>query len=182
MTGRNESRGACKECSGKGRVGIRNAALIPEDKLSQVQVRNILNFLWNAEIISDDEHTDGHTFKAWRDQHRVSLGLEKPVSNELDEPLSLKLRAYGYVLLLKKLSVNDVKAINKSIDVFANYATQSEAFRERKPYEAAFKNLAIVIIPIREQISYLESISEEERALLVDEQLKKLLAQINNQR
>lgn len=183
MTGRDANRGVCRECSGKGRVGIRNAAGadLSEIRFAQIQVRSILNFLWNAEIISDDEHIDGHTFEAWRNQHRVAMGLQKAISNDSDEPLALKLRAYGYVLLLKKLSVYDVKAVNKAIDVSSTFATEQEAIREKKPYQDAFRNLAKAIIPIREQITYLESASEEDRELLANGQLKILLELISKQ-
>ncbi len=170
----------CRACRGKGWVGSINVATMDnaDIRFAQVQVRNILNYLWGAGIITDDEHTDGHTFQAWRDQHRVALGLQRPVSYESDEPLVLKLRAYGFVLLLKKLNHYDVKAINKAIDVFVNQATELDARREERPYRRAFGNLARVIAPVREQVAYLENLSEEERDLLADERLKILLASI----
>jgi RecJ-like exonuclease len=187
MTGRNENRGVCKECSGKGRIGIRNASGVSENELSeirfaQIQVKSILNFLWNSEIISDDEHSDGHTYKAWRDQHNVAMGLEKAISNEFESPMTLKLRAHGYILLLKRLSVHDIKAINKAIDVRANHSTERDAIREQRPYRTAFANLARVIIPIKERISYLEGISEDERNMLSDDNMKLLLVDIHKMR
>jgi hypothetical protein len=172
----------CRTCKGRGWVGSINAATMESSdiRFAQVQVRNILNFLWNAGIITDDEHDDGHTFQAWRDQHRVALGLERPVSNTLEEPATLKLRAYGFILLLRKLNAYDAKAINKSLDVFANCGTEQDARREERPYRMAFTNLSKAIVPIKEKISYLERASDEERAALADEQLKMLLIAIKS--
>jgi len=171
----------CKTCRGKGWVGSTNAATIDaaDIRFAQVRIRDILSYLRTAEIITDDQYTDGKTFQAWRDQHRVALGLERPVSNGMDEPAVLKLRAYGFVLLLKKLEVNDVKAINKALDLTATHGTERDANREKEVYRTAFISLSRVIIPIREHIAYLENASEEERNALACEQLKKLLAVIS---
>jgi hypothetical protein len=201
-SGKSKDKGAahtalCRSCRGKGWVGSSNAeeyVVTSTDngssqwvenssiRFAQVQVRNILNFLWTAGIITDEENDHGHTFQAWRDQHRVALGLERPISNELDEPVTLKLRAYGFVLLLRRMSEYDSKAINKSLDVLANRGTELEAKREERPYRAAFMNLSKAIVPIKEKISYLEKASEEERNLLADEQLKKFLDDIHKRR
>jgi hypothetical protein len=174
----------CRTCKGRGWVGSINAATMDSSdiRFAQVQVRNILNYLWGEEIITDDQNTDGHTFQAWRNQHRVALGLERPISNEETDPAALKLRAYGFVLLLRRLTAHDAKAINMSLDVFANHATQMDARREERQYRSAFTNLSMVIGPIKEQISYLEGASDEERQSMADEHLKKLLAQIHESR
>ena len=170
----------CRACRGRGWIGTINAASIAasEIRFAQVQVRNILNYLWEEEIISDDEHDAGHTFEAWRNQHRVSLGLQKSISGDHEETFRVKLRAYGFVLLIRRLSAPDVKAINKSLDVSANFATQAEALREQRAYRAAYRNLTGAVIPIRERISYLESASQEERDYFSAEQMKNLLALI----
>ncbi len=170
----------CRACRGRGWIGSVNAATIAADHIrhAQVQVRNILNYIWEEQIISDDEHDAGHTFEAWRNQHRVALGLQKAVSGDLDDTLQVKLRAYGFVLLIRRLAVNDVKAIGKSLDVSANHSTQAEALRERGAYARAFGRLSNEIIPVRERITYLERASEEERNHISDEQMKILLAAI----
>ena len=171
---------SCRACRGKGWVGSTNASAVAIDdvRFAQVQIVNILNYLWQEEIISEDEHDAGHTFEAWRNQHRVALGLQRSISGALEETFQVKLRAYGFVLLICRLSQLDVKAINKSLDVYASYATRAEANRERLAYRAAFHHLNDAIVPVRERISYLESVSEEERGHISDEQLKVLLAQI----
>ncbi len=170
----------CPACRGRGWIGSVNAATIAADdiRFAQVQVLNIMNFLWEREIISDDQHNEGHAFEAWRNQHRVALGLQKPVSGDLDETFQVKLRAYGFVLLIRRLSAPDLKAIGKSLDTFANYATRAEAIREQGAYIRAFSHLAREIVPVRERISYLERASEEERNEISDEQMKILLEEL----
>ncbi len=172
----------CPTCRGRGWLRSVNAATIATDHIryAQVQVVNIMNYLWDKEIISDNQHTDGHAFEAWRNQHRVALGLQKSVSGELDETFQVKLRAYGFILLIRRLSAPDVKAINKSLDTSANYATRAEAIQEQGAYIRAFSHLAREIIPVRERITYLERASEGERNHISDEQMKILLAAIKN--
>ena len=172
----------CPKCRGRGWLGSVNAATIAADhiRFAQVQVVNILNFLWEREIITDDQHNEGHAFEAWRNQHRVALGLQKAISGEMEETLQVKLRAYGFVLLIRRLSAPDVKAISKALDTSANYATRAEAIREQGAYIRAFANLGREIIPVRERITYLERASEVERNHISDEQLKILLDAIKN--
>ncbi len=171
----------CKTCKGRGWVGSINAATVDNAhiRFAQVQVRNILNYLWEQEIITDDQNTDGHLFAAWRDQHRLAMGLQSPIMVDILEPHSIKLRAYGFVLLIRRLSHYDVKAISKAIDVLANSSTQQDALRESRQYHIAFTNLARVIIPIKQQVAYLEGLSDEDRRQLSDDKLKKLLAELN---
>lgn len=171
----------CRACRGKGWIGTVNMATLTDKQISdtrfaQMQVRNILNFLWERGIITDLQHDDGCTFEAWRNQHRVALGLQRSVSTETAESTSVKLRAYGFVLIIKKLSVYDHHAIDNSLSIFANHYTETLARRDFPVYQRAFSRLAKILPPIREQIAYLESLSDEEREAMAEGVLKILLA------
>lgn len=167
----------CRACHGKGWMGTVNAQIlnVSDIHFAQIQIRNILNFLWEKDAITDDHHDHGHLFKAWRDQHRVAMGQERAISGESSESTGIKLRAYGFILLVKRLSIYDYKAIESSIEIFSNQHTQAFALRDRKIYRQAFDRLSQVIIPIREHIAALEALSDEDRAMLSDERLKKFI-------
>ena len=171
----------CRKCYGKGRYGERNAIDVAagDIRFAQIQVRNILNYLWNSEFITDENHDDGHTFNAWRDQHRVAMGQQKAISGETTSTTSTKLRAYGYVLIVKRLSVYDYNAVSKSIETFDSTFTRIMAERERKIYARAFAALTTAFKPIREQVAYLEGLTDEARDELSEGRLKSFLDRIH---
>jgi hypothetical protein len=149
---------------------------IGQINFAQAQVRNILNWLWNNDAITDQQHHDGKTFQIWRDMHHVQLGLLRPVTSGGTEPIGRRLRAYGYVLITKRLHVYDLKAINQSVDVFSNPHTTELARRDKKIYQRAFMNLSAAIMPIHEQIRYLEGLSDRELEAMSEENLKNYVA------
>lgn len=167
----------CPGCKGKGWTGMTNAATVPlnEIKFAQVQIRNILNFLWGIGAITDEHHDAGWIFKAWRDQHDVALGFKKSVSSEMSVSSGTKLRAYGYVLILKRVSRADLKALESAVETIATTHTQVESVKQKITYRRALENLVRVLPPIQEQIASLEVLSEEDRGMLMEERLKNLL-------
>lgn len=145
-------------------------------RFAQMQVRNILNYLWNTDIITDENHDDGHTFEAWRNQHRVATGQQRAISGDPTDPSSsVKLRAYGYILILKRLSIYDYNAVSDAIETFENEHTRFIALSQRMIYRRAFTRLSLILPAIRDQVAYLESLSDDERQSLSDERLKTLL-------
>ena len=183
MTGRDkDTRLTCSACKGKGWLSIVNAEHVEIDKIrfAQIQVRSILNYLWEEEIVEDQQHHDGMTFQIWRDMHQTSMGMRKPVTilGEEEKAIGVRMRAYGYVLLLRRLSCADVRAITQAIDGFANYHTQEIALRSRNAYRVAFFRLSKAMQPIRDQIAYLEGLTDEQRAALSEERLKNLLQRV----
>ncbi|MEZ5691180.1 MAG: hypothetical protein R3D71_05910 [Rickettsiales bacterium] len=145
---------------------------------AQATVKNILNWFWENDYITHEQHDDACTFQIWRDMHQVSMGVRKPVSSGEVESLGVKLRAYGFVLLLKKLSRHNVKAIEYVLENFASEHNIFFAKRDRRVYQSVLQDLSEKIIPVREQIKYLESLDESEREKLYEENLQKLVAQI----
>lgn len=171
---------ACRVCHGKGWVGQVNAVGLDSRNIrhAQVQVRNVLNALWDREIITDDQHHDGGTYQIWRDMHNASLGLAKSVSSGGDEEIGVRLRAYGYVLLVRRLSRYDVRAIEDAIDTFANVEVMRVAVARSQAYLRAFDNLSRLLPRVKEQIKYLEGVTEDERQAMCEDNLKILLARL----
>ncbi len=171
----------CKKCYGHGWCGETSAIDVPisDIRFAQVQVRNILNYLWSAGHITDENHDDGHTFEAWRNQHRVAMGLQKAISTDTAQSTGVKLRAYGYVLIIKRMSINDFNAVSMAIDTFEREYTRHVADKDRKIYSRAFACLTTAMMPIREQISYLEGLTDEERDELCEGRLKSFLDRIH---
>lgn len=180
-----ENNRPCKECRGRGWNGIKNAAEIPQTNLTDVEyaravIRNILNYLWQMEYITQEHYDAGHTFNAWRDQHRVARGLQRPTSNDLKNPTGVKLRAHGYILLTKRLRQQDYKAISDTIEITATEHVRSMVNKNHLTYYKTFDRLCIILSPIKEQIEYLESLTDEQREFLSEEKMKIAIAQIRN--
>lgn len=147
-------------------------------RYAQAIIRNIMNWLWENDHITHDQHDAGNVFWAWRNQHRVAMGQQKAISSDLSESTGIKLRAYGYVLIAKRLSRYDYDAIDKAIETFENEFTRSFALRNMLAYQRAFKRLEDILPRVKDQISYLEGLSDQEREELSEEGLKKFLEQI----
>ena len=175
----------CDECRGSGWKGIKNASEIAPENLSEVEyaqavVRNILNYIWQKNYITQEHYDAAHIFEAWRNQHRVARGERRPTSNDIANPSGVKLRAHGYVLLTQRLRRNDHLAIDNTIEITSNEHTRNLADRNSKLYRGIFDRLCIVLSPIKEQIDYLESLSEEQRDFLSEEKMKIVIATIRN--
>lgn len=90
----------------------------------KTMVKNILNYLWEVRAITDQHNNDGHTLRAWRAQHRVALGLQHPTGTDGATPTQAKLRAYGYILVIRRLSQPDFRAIEQALDTEATEHTE----------------------------------------------------------
>jgi hypothetical protein len=167
------------EREAKGDMKIEYFEDSSEIKFAQAQVRNIINFLWEREIITTEQHAAGQTFWAWRNQHRVAMGQQRSITDGTPpESFGVKLRAYGYVLLLKRLSTPDYNAIDQSIETFETEHWRYFALRDAAIYRRAFIRLADILPAIKDRIAYLEGLAEDERQFLSDEALKNFLAAI----
>ena len=142
-------------------------------------VKNILNFLWEEDIIDDQQHHDAGTYQIWRDMHQASMGMKKPVSSGNAEALGIRLRAHGYVLVSQRMPKSHIRAVESALETFANSHTEFLARNSRRAYAEALTNLSNVIAAVKERIAYLESISEKERMELQEDGMKKLLAELN---
>lgn len=151
-----------------------------EINYARAHIRNILNYLWQSEIITADQHDAAWTFKAWREQHQLSLGLLRHSDGADGTPDSfgVKLRAHGYILIVRRLSVDDCVTINNAIDTTQDAHSRFLAARYKKNYERAMQNLENVLVPVRERISALESLSEEDRNEVEDKALRNFLDEV----
>lgn len=170
----------CKPCWGKGYLPITNASEVDSShiRFAQVQIKSIINLLWDKGIITDDQHHDGGTFQIWRDMHNAALGFGKAVSSGEEESLGIRLRAYGYILLVRRLHPNDIRAVEYTVDTFVNSHTQFLALNRKEMYQGAFERLGRLLPCVKDQVTALESVSDVERNELSEDGLKKLLAQI----
>ncbi len=177
MTGRDQNRGVCRECSGKGRVGIRNAAGsdLSEIRFAQIHEVNLLNCLWNCRHISDQQHHDGQTFQIWRDMHRVQLGVQRPVSSGGEEVFGVRLRAYGYILIIQRMNRYDLTALETSFIPMTISWAEWIARNRIERYIIALDRLSRLLPPIKDQIAYLEGLPDEEREELSKCNMKKYL-------
>jgi hypothetical protein len=139
----------CKACRGRGWVGSINAATVENEHIRYAQVHevNLLNKLWNCEHISDQQHHDGQTFQIWRDMHRAQMGLEKPVSSGGDQMLGVRLRAYGYILIIRRLSRYDSDAIDTSLKRMLMSWAEWIARNRMEKYVRALERLSRAITP-----------------------------------
>jgi len=170
--------------------------------------KNILSLLLELKVIDDQQHHDAGTYQIWRDMHQASMGLRRPVSSGNQEAIGVRLRAYGYVLITQRLEHFHTKTIDhaletmkstnddfseinrkrlehfhtKTIDhVLETMKSTNDDFSEinhRQRYRQAFEALSMALPPIREQITYLEGLSEADRNEMSEERLKKLVEQI----
>jgi hypothetical protein len=140
--------------------------------------KNILNLLWEMEVIDDQQHHDAGTYQIWRDMHQASMGLRKPVSSGNQEAIGVRLRAYGYVLITQRLAHFHTKTIDHALETMQSTDDDFSGVNRRQRYRQAFEALSMALPPIRDQIAYLEGLSEVERNEMSEDRLKKLVEQI----
>lgn len=148
-----------------------------EIRYAQAFYRNILNWLWENNHIDDQMHHDGQTYQIWREMHRASLGVIKPVSFGLDDAKQ-KLRAHGYILLLRRLSHHDSKTIESAIDSPAHQPFNEIAKARTETYHRAFFSLSKLLPVIEDKIRYLEGLSGDEQNELSEQAMKNFLESI----
>ena len=167
----------CKACRGKGWVGSTNAATIDsrDIRFAQVYEVNLLNHLWKVGHITDQQHHDVQTFQIWRDMHRAQMGTEKAVSSGGDEVFGIRLRAYGYILIIQQLNRIDYITIEATLTPMVMSWGDWIARNRVERYVTATERLSRIIPRIKDRIAYLESLSDEKRDELSKAGIKKML-------
>jgi hypothetical protein len=94
------------------------------------------------------------------------------------EEQGVRLRAHGFILLIRKLSQSDLKAIEFAINTFATSHTKFIAQQSKAALRSAFEKLSNALPAVKEQIAFLEQLPENEREELSNERMKKLLASL----
>ena len=140
--------------------------------------KNILSLLLELKVIDDQQHHDAGTYQIWRDMHQASMGLRRPVSSGNQEAIGVRLRAYGYVLITQRLEHFHTKTIDHVLETMKSTNDDFSEINHRQRYRQAFEALSMALPPIREQITYLEGLSEADRNEMSEERLKKLVEQI----
>jgi hypothetical protein len=144
---------------------------------AQVQVRNILNFLWNAEIITDDQAHAGQIFQIWRDIHNAAMGFKKSTGSGAKGSRSdTRMEEHGYILLVQRLSRNDLSLIGSAIDTYETEFTRYMAINRKEMYRGALERLSLALLHIRDRLKALEDMPEDERIAHTEENLKLFVA------
>jgi hypothetical protein len=140
-------------------------------------VNNILKYLWDEEYITDQQHHDACTLQIWRDMHQTQMGTRKATSSGCEEEIGIRLRAHGYILLLKRLSLNHQKVIELALETKSTDHTRFVARNNKRAYQIAMERLSTILPIVKEQITYLEGLDEVQSNELSEENLKKLVEQ-----
>lgn len=173
----------CKTCRGKGWTGSVNAATIAASdiRFAQIHEVNVLNRLWEHGHIDDQQHHDGQTFQIWRDMHHAQMGLARPVSSGGEEAFGVRLRAYGYIILIRRMERYDYRSVEAALQPMSMSWAEWIARERPERYVRALDRLSRLLPPIKDQIAYLEGLDDAEREELSKEGVKKMLAEIKKQ-
>lgn len=142
---------------------------------AQATVRNILNYLWEEEIIDDQQHHDGQTFEIWREvyssAHGKTITLRFGQEAKTTNPKG-SAEYIGYSMLIRRLSKADVGALEFTLKpITADYA-KFVTKNNKQGYRLLFNKLSACIPSIRERIDFIAKLSEEEKNNLAEENLK----------
>ena len=124
----------------KGDIAITNTAANGEALEIKLTIKNILNYLYEEDIITDQN---------WQD---------------------------GFVLLIRKLSNQDLSAIEFALNTFATSHTKFIAQNRKSAYRGAFERLSGILPSVRDKIEALEALNEEDKNELSENNLKIMLA------
>lgn len=97
-------------------------------RFAQSRVVNILNFLYEIDVIDDQQMFDANTYEIWRGLFRVFTGTGTGTpcySPTARDKNGSGLREYGYVLVLKRLHRRDQQIMDYAIDAFATQAERT---------------------------------------------------------
>lgn len=125
----------------------------------------IVNYLLEIGVIDDQQFHDAGTFQIWRDMHQVSMGLRRAVSSGGEQATGVRLRAYGFILLCKRLTSASYGVLLSASDLFANEAQQIIARNRKQTYRTAFKELSSVLPAIHDAINALEALNQKQQLL-----------------
>ena len=170
----------CKSCKGRGWTASINAASIETSNIRFAEVREVtlLQCLWDRNHITDQQHSDAQMFQIWGDMHKAQHGLKRHNGFGENDVLAIRLRAYGYVLILLKLNQHDHLAVNNSLLPMPMTWGQWIARNRMETYITALGTLSRLIPPIKDRITYLEGLAEEQRLELSEANLQKLVARL----
>lgn len=126
-------------------------------RFAQVQVRNVMNFLYEAGTLDDQHVHDGQTFEVWQMSFTAELSCRpNPIySSELrsvrrtleDDDLAHD----DYAKLLRGLSRAHIKAVEQAIKAPANEHNARLATLHAATYRQAFDRLGVVMERLRAQ-------------------------------
>lgn len=182
----------CRNCKGKGRVLSRDGVeeIIADEKMlsdvrfAQAQVRNILNYLYQKKIITEQNVHDGRTFEIWKEIHDSSFSMrKKSYYGALRAELAAEgLSEMGYVLILKKLSVYHHNAISMAISTIQSPWECERAVLYANTYKSAFVRLTELIPEIQEELQKYSEMTTEQKEHLKRTRLEELLATFKGSR
>ena len=111
---------------------------------AQVRVLNVMNFLYDADLLTDDEWASGLTFELWRDVARTAMGAVKGAfafSAAGGRGEGRGMREYGYILILRRMHPSNMGVVHAALDTIASTFHKDLARRQAKYYQRAFGSL-----------------------------------------
>lgn len=157
----------CNLCRGRGRLftAWRGHDLDPIENIrfAQTGLQNILTFLHNNRIITDQHAYDGRTYEIWYEIFKATASMQKkPLYGAMRGELANEgLSEYGFILLIQDLPDEYHKHIKDAIYTMQSFHTRQIARRMAGIYEKAFDKLSYHIPLIRER---LKVIAEKQKA------------------
>lgn len=148
---------SCADCKGRGRVHERPDVPLEQVRFAQVQVRSIVNHLWQNGELNDQHHHDAQTYELWQTIFRARSGYRNNPVYEL-ELLGMRqavsadgLNVDDFVSLIRRLQHERCRIIEMAI-----YTQMTEHFewmlkRGVAGYRSVFDTLSWIMKQLREE-------------------------------
>jgi hypothetical protein len=144
----------CKECHTRGNILVENNGSFPMEEVLYVQFleRNLMNWLWERDILDDQNLHDGQTYERWQMIYRAKRGRgvnSKSLHGVTDSEAGCA--EYGFSLILQRLNPGYQKAINTTFS-HANDYGRWVIWDHRYRYLTAFQSLTYIMPQIHADV------------------------------
>lgn len=139
-----------------------------EDEIifAQTQVHNVMNWLHEHDVLTDQHIYDGQAYERWRIIWQAAWGARKRYSGDKSDQPAVSFAEHGFLMILTRLSIRWQKIIEQAIDTHANGHERFMAQRYGRSYRDAFDRLGYVMEKIREEHQAMrDELEAEQKAL-----------------
>jgi hypothetical protein len=147
----------CPGCYGRGKTHDAPDTPIHEVRYAQAQVQNVLNWLYERDLLTDQHVFDGQTYEIWREvyQARRTMRRKDPLYSVRGYEETEAQCEYGYSLLLVRLPVRHHRTVEYAVATFATSHARQVAQRSQKSILHAFEALSRMMPDVREEVKRL---------------------------
>lgn len=166
----------CPNCQGRGKTHDAPDTPIHEVRYAQAHVQNILNWLHERGLLSDQHVFDGQSFEIWQDvyQARRTMRRKDPLYTVRGYEENEDQCEYGYTLILARMPVRHQRVVEATIRTFATGHQRQMAHDRRHSIVRAFDTLTHLMPGIRDEIKRLKERDEVQAAEEAEYRLKRL--------